>query len=118
MLTNLIKIGALIHVPGNRRNQNKITQKMEKTIYKTKSGKFRILLSSCIVLGIVWDKTDIYVAIGCFIFNYERRKVSNIKLITLLLLLVVIITSCSRNGYGCHGRDSWNKTVKRINKHY
>jgi len=39
------------------------------------------------------------------------------KLIVALVLLVLIGTSC-RSGYGCSGRESWNHMVKRINSGY
>jgi hypothetical protein len=45
----------------------------------------------------------------------------NEKIITQVLLMIVFIvllagtTSCRTRGYGCHGRESWNKMVRRIN---
>ena len=36
------------------------------------------------------------------------------KLIVALVLLVLVGTSC-RTGYGCRGRESWNHMVRRIN---
>jgi hypothetical protein len=40
---------------------------------------------------------------------------------SVLVLIVVsslILTSCSRKGYGCKGRESWNSLIKRNNKPY
>jgi len=39
------------------------------------------------------------------------------KLIVLLVAAVTVLSSCSgsRGGYGCHGRESWNHMVRRIN---
>jgi len=37
------------------------------------------------------------------------------KLIVALVLLVLVGTSC-RTGYGCRGRESWGHMVKRINR--
>lgn len=43
-----------------------------------------------------------------------------VQTILILILLTAILTSCagSRNGYGCKGRESWNKMVRRINSPY
>jgi len=39
------------------------------------------------------------------------------KKLILLSLLVIMFCSCStRKGYGCHGRESWNNLIKRINR--
>jgi len=33
-----------------------------------------------------------------------------------LMFFLTALTSCStRNGYGCKGKESWNKMVRRIN---
>lgn len=39
------------------------------------------------------------------------------NLVTLLVLVLVIssLSSCATSGYGCRGKESWNKVVKRIN---
>lgn len=36
-------------------------------------------------------------------------------IIALVFLLAMSLSSC-RTGYGCHGRESWNGMVKRINR--
>lgn len=43
---------------------------------------------------------------------------SSAKLILLLVVSSLFFTSCSHKGYGCKGRQSWNKMVKRNNKFY
>ena len=94
---------------------------MEKTLYKTKSGKFRILFSSCFILGIVWDKNDIYIPVGPFIFNIERKRTRYVKAIMIVLLTSFLISSCSGGKYGCghgHPKQTWNKMVRRINSPY
>jgi len=49
--------------------------------------------------------------------------VNKIRLIAIAValtgLLIATLSSCSsRNGYGCHGNQSWNHMVKRINSGY
>jgi len=39
------------------------------------------------------------------------------KILVLAVIASVVLTSCStRGGYGCHGRESWNHMIKRINR--
>jgi len=33
-----------------------------------------------------------------------------------VICILFSITSCSRNGYGCKGNQSWDKMIKRNNK--
>jgi len=35
--------------------------------------------------------------------------------VVLLGLLIATLSSC-RSGYGCHGNQSWDKMVRRINR--
>jgi len=47
-----------------------------------------------------------------------KKEISS-GLITLLLvaltLLLLTLFSCKTSGYGCHGKESWNHMVRRIN---
>jgi hypothetical protein len=50
--------------------------------------------------------------------NIKNYKEWDYTLILMgLILLIAVLTSCSgsRGGYGCHGRESWNHMVRRIN---
>lgn len=50
----------------------------------------------------------------------DKVQVTGLSLLTLVtisLVLAIILSSCgTRNGYGCHGNQSWNKMVKRNNR--
>jgi hypothetical protein len=48
--------------------------------------------------------------------NYKQWDYTLI-LVGLVLLVAVLASSC-RTGYGCHGRESWQKMTKRINSGY
>ena len=95
---------------------------MEKTIYQTKNKKFEILLVSSFIFGIIKsDDNLLYIAIGCFIFEFtlpKKKKISAIKTICALILLAcIVLTSCgTRGGYGCKGNQSWNKMIYRNTK--
>ena len=39
-------------------------------------------------------------------------------IIVIGLFGLLLLSSCSRNGYGCRGNQSWGKMVKRINSGY
>lgn len=47
----------------------------------------------------------------------QQNKVYGV-LITVIGLIVItlMMSSCKTSGYGCKGRDSWEKTVRRINR--
>ena len=34
---------------------------------------------------------------------------------SLLVILMMFLTSCGTQGYGCRGKESWDKMVRRIN---
>ena len=96
---------------------------MEKVIFKTKSKNFRIILSTCCIVGFVWDKPNLYVTVGPFIFDFtiKKKKIvpQTMKLLVGFLLLVFMMSSCAGNKYGCghgHPKQSWKKLVNRINK--
>jgi hypothetical protein len=46
-------------------------------------------------------------------FMYKHR----VLWISLVLsaLIILFMSSCSRNGYGCRGKESWKHMVRRIN---
>jgi uncharacterized membrane protein len=86
------------------------------------------------VLGIVFyvlDKSHPFglcmgiTCIGASVFlllDPDNKNTKGIKPIGLLsiiaisIMLIIFMSSCSsRNGYGCHGNQSWNKMVRRIN---
>jgi hypothetical protein len=48
------------------------------------------------------------------------KKLIVTKIVSVLILLSVIysLSSCKTSGYGCRGKDSWEKTVRRINRPY
>jgi hypothetical protein len=50
----------------------------------------------------------------------EKTMVRAVQITLLLTVIVALLTSCasSRNGYGCKGKESWNKMVRRINNGY
>lgn len=35
-----------------------------------------------------------------------------------ILLFAIFVSSCKTSGYGCKGKESWNKMVRRINNGY
>jgi len=35
-----------------------------------------------------------------------------------ICMLLFALTSCSRKGYGCKGRESWKSMERRINRPY
>ena len=46
-------------------------------------------------------------------------KLKPFELFMLVLLFFALLsgmTSCRTQGYGCKGKESWNKMVKRINR--
>jgi hypothetical protein len=46
---------------------------------------------------------------------------NKLKLMLLALILLGLLISCltsCRTGYGCHGNQSWNHMVRRINSAY
>jgi uncharacterized membrane protein len=49
----------------------------------------------------------------------EKQQQKGLGMLILTVLSVIVIlfmSSCSTSGYGCKGKDSWNKTVRRINR--
>lgn len=48
--------------------------------------------------------------------SFVNRVRITILSIILLGLLLSCLSSC-RTGYGCHGRESWNSMVRRINSY-
>ena len=51
----------------------------------------------------------------------ERQQISGLSILIMGAVIAFIITvgtSCSRNGYGCKGNQSWEKMVKRNNRAY
>lgn len=40
------------------------------------------------------------------------------NVIMLTAILILFMSSCRTSGYGCKGKESWGKMVKRINKPY
>jgi len=87
---------------------------MEKTIYQTKNKKFEILLVSSFMFGFIKSDNLFYIAIGCFIFEFAlpKKKKPNLKAICVLLLLTsILMVSCAKNGFGCHGRG---KIITRV----
>lgn len=53
--------------------------------------------------------------------NEERsvvKPISLLSIIAIIIMLMVTMTSCKTTGYGCKGKESWNKMVKRINNGY
>lgn len=40
------------------------------------------------------------------------------KIIYLLLVAIVLFSSCKTTGYGCKGRASWNDVVRKANRMY
>lgn len=44
-----------------------------------------------------------------------RVTMSGFILSVLMTIMVMSLTSCATQGYGCKGKESWNKMVKRIN---
>ena len=48
--------------------------------------------------------------------KYTFIKIA-LVVITIGSLVLFTLSSCgTRNGYGCHGNQSWNKMVKRNNR--
>lgn len=37
------------------------------------------------------------------------------RIILFLIVVSLVGSSCRTSGYGCHGRESWNGMVRRIN---
>ena len=51
----------------------------------------------------------------------DTVKNQGLGLLVIIALAVVVLlfaSSCSRNGYGCKGNQSWEKMVKRNNRAY
>lgn len=46
-----------------------------------------------------------------------KRHIAKISIVIVLLTIILTSMSC-RSGYGCRGKESWNKMTKRINKGY
>ena len=48
------------------------------------------------------------------------KKVLIVLFLLLGLLYTILMSSCSgsRKGYGCDGKSSWEKTMKRANRMY
>lgn len=46
-----------------------------------------------------------------------EKTIVTAVLMIMFMALMSSMTSCSgtRNGYGCHGKESWNHMVRRIN---
>jgi hypothetical protein len=42
-------------------------------------------------------------------------NLKQMKKIIILIMAVLLFSSCRTSGYGCKGRESWNQLVKRIN---
>lgn len=40
------------------------------------------------------------------------------KILCLLVLAVVVFSSCRTSGYGCKGKESWKSMERRINRPY
>ena len=40
------------------------------------------------------------------------------KIIYLLLVSIVLFSSCRTTGYGCKGKASWNDVVRKANRLY
>lgn len=52
----------------------------------------------------------------------DKLQVGGLSLLTVItisLILTILVSSCgTRNGYGCHGNQSWGKMIKRNNRPY
>lgn len=54
----------------------------------------------------------------------DEQRTSTFKTVGLLFVivmsvgLIISLSSCSRKGYGCQGKESWKHMEKRINKPY
>jgi hypothetical protein len=44
------------------------------------------------------------------------KKVLSVCIV--LVMVSMVVSSCSRKGYGCRGRESWGHMVRRINSGY
>ena len=48
--------------------------------------------------------------------NHQIEMSGMVTLFLMAIACVIMLMSCSRKGYGCHGNESWNGMIKRINK--
>lgn len=48
----------------------------------------------------------------------KEQKRFGVGMLAFIAVCIIIVgsMSCKSSGYGCKGKDSWNKTVKRINR--
>ena len=61
-----------------------------------------------------------YFAYICIINSQLNNSIMKRLVILLVIscIVAILFSSCGTSGYGCKGRDSWNKTVRRINSPY
>ena len=52
------------------------------------------------------------------LFNKEKTAERVVQITILLTFIIAFLTSCATSGYGCKGKESWNKMVRRINSPY
>lgn len=50
----------------------------------------------------------------------QNKLYGILMLFVSFIVIIIFMTSCSgsRNGYGCHGKESWKQMERRINRGY
>jgi hypothetical protein len=55
----------------------------------------------------------------CVLLKTKKQVMKKVLSVCIVLVIVsMVVSSCSRKGYGCRGRESWNHMVRRINNGY
>jgi heme A synthase len=49
-------------------------------------------------------------------YNHQVQMSGMTTLLLMAVVCIVMFLSSCRAGYGCHGRESWNGMIKRINR--
>ena len=72
------------------------------------------------IFGLAIFETIAFCLIAVMTKPMQTEKKKTTSLFTLLLITVfgavLLLSSCSHNGYGCHGRESWKHMERRINR--
>ena len=105
---------------------------MKKSFFLT-TGVISCIAGIAGIVALIMGHSHLYfllmgvTAIGACLFIMQdnehktlTKKIALISCIAIAIMVIVSLSSCSssRNGYGCKGKESWNKMVRRINSPY
>ena len=70
---------------------------MEKKIFQTKNKKFTVSITSSLVFGIIWNKPDIYLALGPIILEFDIKNYLNksglFKFLSVLYFIAAFVAT-------------------------